>query len=111
MIYSMFADKELPLLGFGTMRLPTLPDGSIDAAATQEMVDYAMANGVNYFDTAYPYHGGNSELVIGQALKKYPRDSFYLATKYPGHQIASTYDPAEIFEDQLKKCGVEYIML
>ena len=108
MIYSMFADKELPLLGFGTMRLPTLPDGSIDAAATQEMVDCAMANGVNYFDTAYPYHGGNSELVIGQALKKYPRDSFYLATKYPGHQIASTYDPAEIFEDQLKKCQVEY---
>ena len=74
----------------------------------QEMVDYAMAHGVNYFDTAYPYHEGLSEIVIGKCLSKYPRESFYLATKYPGHQIAERYDPAEVFEKQLKKCGVEY---
>lgn len=108
MIYSKFQDKELSLLGFGTMRFPLLPDGSIDEAQVMEMTDYAMSHGVNYFDTAYPYHGGKSEIVIGKALKKYPRESFYLADKYPGHQLASTYDPAAIFEDQLEKCGVEY---
>jgi len=67
-----------------------------------------MEHGVNYFDTAYPYHGGMSEVVLGKLLKAYPRDSFYLADKYPGHQIVSHYDPAAVFEDQLKKCGVEY---
>lgn len=59
--------------------------------------------------TASPYHNGESERVMGRVLNEYPRDSWYLATKYPGHQISSTgYDPAEIFEDQLEKCGVEY---
>lgn len=74
-----------------------------------EMAAYAISHGVNYFDTAYPYHGGESERVIGRVLSRYPRESYYLATKYPGHQISSTgYDPAAIFEEQLKKCGVEY---
>ena len=108
MYFNKFKDKELSALGFGTMRLPQKADGSIDDAAVQEMVDYAIGNGINYFDTAYPYHGGESERSIGRALSKHERSSFYLATKYPGHQIASTYDPASIFEDQLKKCGVEY---
>ena len=109
MIYSEFQDKRLGLLGFGTMRLPTHTDGSIDEAQVAEMTAYALEHGVNYFDTAYPYHGGESERVIGRVLSKYPRDSWYLATKYPGHQISSTgYDPAEIFEEQLQKCGVEY---
>ncbi len=109
MIYNDFQDKKLPLLGFGAMRLPTHPDDTIDEEKTAEMVAYAMAHGVNYFDTAYPYHNGQSETVLGRVLSKYPRDSYYLATKYPGHQIVSTgYDPAEIFEEQLKKCGVEY---
>jgi len=108
MIYSAFQDKELSLLGFGAMRFPQLADGSIDEAQTEAMVDYAMRHGVNYFDTAYPYHGGESEVVLGRILKKYPRESFYLADKYPGHQIAVSYDPAAIFEEQLKKCGVEY---
>ena len=63
------------------------------------MVAYAIGHGVNYFDTAYPYHNGESERVIGRVLKDYPRDSYYLATKYPGHQILSSgYNPAEIFE-------------
>ena len=109
MIFNTFRDKTLPLLGFGAMRLPTLADGTIDEKTTAEMVALAMANGVNYFDTAYPYHEGESERVMGRILKHYPRDSFYLATKYPGHQIVSTgYDPAAIFEEQLEKCGVEY---
>ena len=108
MIYTGFQDKKLSMLGFGTMRLPTLEGGAIDEAQVAEMVKYALDNGVNYFDTAYPYHGGMSEIVIGKVLSEYPRDSYYLATKYPGHQISSSYDLAAVFEEQLKKCGVEY---
>lgn len=109
MIYNNFQEKNLSLLGFGTMRLPVDADGKIDEAQVREMTRYAIEHGVNYFDTAYPYHGGESERVIGRVLKEYPRDSFYLATKYPGHQILSNgYDPAAIFEEQLKKCQVDY---
>ena len=108
MIYADFQDKKLSLLGFGTMRLPLLPDGTIDEAQTAEMTKLAIERGVNYFDTAYPYHNGLSEIVMGKVLKAYPRESYYLATKYPGHQLCSEYNPAEIFEEQLKKCGVEY---
>ncbi len=107
MIYREFQGKRLSLLGFGTMRLPQ-KDGAIDQEQAEKMTDYAIANGVNYFDTAYPYHGGKSELSIGKALSKYPRDSYYLADKYPGHQTADSYDPSEVFEAQLKKCGVDY---
>ncbi|MCH5280786.1 MAG: aldo/keto reductase [Lachnospiraceae bacterium] len=111
MIYRKFQDKSLSLLGFGTMRLPLKPGGSaseVDEEQVREMIRYAMENGVNYFDTAYPYHGGESERVTGRLLKEYDRDSFYLATKYPGHQIASTYDPQAVFEEQLEKCQVDY---
>ena len=109
MIYKQFQDKQLSMLGFGTMRLPLLADGvTIDEQQVAEMTAYAMEHGVNYFDTAHPYHQGNSERVIGRVLKNYPRESFYLADKYPGHQIASSYDPAATFEEQLEKCGVEY---
>ncbi len=111
MIYSDFQGMKLSLLGFGTMRLPLLsgkPDGPVDEAQVEEMVKYAMEHGVNYFDTAYPYHGGESERIIGRALKPYPREEFYLATKYPGHQISKSYEPSVIFEEQLEKCQVEY---
>lgn len=109
MIYSNFQNKKLSMLGFGTMRLPTTADGSIDEALVKEMTRFAIEHGVNYFDTAYPYHNGESERVMGRVLSEYPRDSFYLATKYPGHQISlNGYNPAEIFEDQLLKCGVDY---
>ena len=108
MIYNDFQGKQLSLLGFGTMRLP-MTDGVIDEAQVREMTRYAIDNGVNYFDTAYPYHAGESERVIGRVLKDYPRDSYYLADKYPGHQILSDgYNPSVIFEEQLEKCGVEY---
>ncbi len=108
MIFQEFQGEKLSMLGFGTMRLPLLADGTVDEAQVAEMVRYAMEHGINYFDTAYPYHQGNSERVIGRALKNYPRESFYLADKYPGHQIAQSYDPAAVFEEQLEKCGVEY---
>lgn len=108
MIYRVFKDKKICMLGFGAMRLPLNEDGSINEQLTEQMVDYSMSHGINYYDTAYPYHGGMSEVVLGKILKKYPRESFYLADKYPGHQLSDTYNPAEIFEEQLKKCGVEY---
>ena len=108
MIYRDFQGLKLSGLGFGAMRLPVLADGSVNEHLTTEMVRYAMEHGVNYFDTAYPYHGGMSEVVLGRALSAYPRDSYYLATKYPGHQLSDSYDPAAVFEEQLKKCGVEY---
>lgn len=108
MIYSDFQGKKLSMLGFGAMRLPLNEDGSVNEALTERMFDLAMAQGVNYIDTAYPYHGGASERVVGRILKKYPRNKFYLATKFPGHQISSSYDPKAIFEEQLEKCGVDY---
>ncbi|MDR1914672.1 MAG: aldo/keto reductase [Clostridiales bacterium] len=111
MIKKTFQDKRLSLLGFGTMRLPlsgTEKNVRIDEAVVNEMVRYAYEHGVNYYDTAYPYHEGESERVIGRVLKQFPRETYYLATKYPGHQILSSYNPSEIFEEQLVKCGVDY---
>jgi len=108
MIYRFFGEQKLSLLGFGAMRLPTLPDGQIDKAQTFQMVDTAIARGINYFDTAQPYHGGMSEVVLGEALSRHKREDFYLATKFPGHQIFSEYNPKEVFEEQLKKCRVDY---
>ena len=108
MIYSDFKDIKISKLGFGTMRLPLNEDKTIDQKQVEEMTDLAIANGINYFDTAWPYHGGLSEKSISKALSKYPRDSYYLADKYPGHQISSSYNPKEIFEKQLQKCNIDY---
>lgn len=108
MIYTDFQGKKLSMLGFGLMRLPVLADGSIDEKQFEDMTRIAIEKGVNYFDTAFPYHGGMSEIVAGRILSQYPRESFYLASKYPGHQISSSYDPKAVFEEQLRKCGVDY---
>ena len=108
MIYYDFKDIKLSKLGLGCMRLPVKEDKTIDEEQVYKMVDYALENGINYIDTAFPYHEGLSEVVIGKALSKHDRKSFYLADKFPGHQIASEYHPDEIFEKQLKKCNVEY---
>ena len=108
MIYKAFKEENLSLLGFGTMRLPLNEEGRIDEAQVEEMVAYAMEHGVNYFDTAYPYHDGESERVIGRILSKYPRDKFFLADKFPGHQIFDDYTPERFFEEQLERCQVEY---
>ena len=108
MIYREFQGSKLSLLAFGCMRLPLLEGGTIDQNTLDAMVDAAIRKGVNYFDTAWPYHGGHSETAIGKSLSRYPRESWFLADKYPGHQTAASYDPAAIFEAQLKKCGVGY---
>lgn len=110
MIYRKFQDLQLSTLGMGAMRLPVVDgnDADIDVAAAEEMVACAMEHGVNYYDTAWGYHEGNSEIVIGRALSKYPRDSYYLATKFPGYDLSNMPKVEEIFEKQLEKCGVEY---
>lgn len=108
MIFKKFKNENLSLLGFGTMRLPLKEDGTIDEVQVEQMVEYAMENGVNYFDTAYPYHDGESERVIGRILSQYPRESYFLADKFPGHQIFDDYTPERFFEEQLERCQVEY---
>ncbi len=110
MIYSDFQGKKLSALGMGNMRLPVINgnDGNIDVDKAREMIAYCMNNGINYYDTAYGYHGGNSELVVGELLQKYPRDSFYLASKFPGYDLSNMPKVKEIFEEQLKKCRVDY---
>lgn len=109
MIYKKFQDMQLSALGMGAMRLPVGENyADIDEKATQEMVDYAMKNGINYYDTAWGYHDGQSEIVMGRVLSKYPRDSYYLATKFPGYDLSNMDKVEEIFEKQLEKCGVNY---
>lgn len=110
MVYKDFKDLKLSNLGMGAMRLPVLneDDSQIDEEKTSEMVDYAIKYGINYFDTAWGYHNGQSEIVMGKVLKKYPRESFYLASKFPGYDISNMGKVAEIFEKQLEKCQVEY---
>ena len=110
MIYKKFQDLSLSALGLGMMRLPVLDgvESRIDEDAALKMVDDAMAHGVNYYDTAWGYHGGNSELVAGKALSRYPRERYYLATKFPGYDLSNFGKTEEIFEAQLKKCQVDY---
>ena len=110
MVRSITADGMLMTTRIGGPILPTLDgdDARIDEAAAEAMVDRAMAAGVNYFDTAWGYHAGNSERVMGRALAKYPRESFYLADKFPGYDLANMDKVEEIFEAQLQKCGVKY---
>ena len=99
---------DVSLLGFGCMRFPTGADGKIDQQQAEEMMDKAIQNGVNYIDTAYPYHNGESETFVGKVLKKYPRDSFYLATKLPTWFINTVEDVDKYFNEQLQKLQVEY---
>lgn len=109
MIYKDYKGIKLSSLGMGCMRFPTKENyGEIDIDRTKEMVAYAFEKGINYFDTAWGYHNGNSEIVMGEILKDYPRESFYLATKFPGYDINCLKNPKEIFEEQLRKCQVEY---
>ncbi len=110
MIYKKFQDLQLSALGMGAMRFPVIDgdDSRIDEVATQEMMDYSMEQGINYYDTAWGYHGGNSEIVMGKVMAKYPRESFYLASKFPGFDLANIKKIKEIFEKQLEKCKVDY---
>lgn len=110
MVYKQFQDLQLSALGMGAMRLPVIDknDEKIDEEATAKMVKCAIEEGINYFDTAWGYHGGHSELVMGKVLSEYPRESFYLASKFPGYDLANMPKVEEIFEKQLEKCRVSY---
>lgn len=125
MQYKPFQEMNLSRLGLGNMRLPKTPGKgeAIDEASAREIVEYAYEHGVNYFDTAFRYHGGESEPFVGKVLSQYPRESFHLATKMPGHMMeykdgkfAFTgllserpgMSPTEIFERQLENCRVDY---
>lgn len=98
---------SIPQLGLGCMRLPTEGD-TIDYAHAQKIVDYAMANGVNYFDTAYMYHNGESQYFLGKALAKYSRESYFLTNKLPIWYCKESADMEKIFADQLHRCRTEY---
>ena len=99
---------RMPKLGFGLMRLPE-KDGAIDLAEVCQMADAYLAAGLNYFDTAYVYHGGNSEKIVKEALvKRHPRDSFMVATKLPAWCMKQEADRDRIFNEQLERCGVDY---
>ncbi len=110
MIYKEFQGLQLSNLGMGCMRLPVVDgkDAMVDQAAVEEMVACAMEHGVNYYDTAWGYHAGASEVAIGRALSAYPRERFYLANKFPGYDLGNMDKVEQIFEEQLKKCGVDY---
>jgi len=104
------SNEYISLLGFGGLRLPMIKGSQyeIDKEEAFEMVDYAISNGINYFDTAYGYHNGKSELFLGEALSRYPRNKYNLATKMPLVSIKSEHDIDNIFNDQLNKCHVQY---
>ncbi len=110
MVYKEFQDLRLSALGFGGMRLPVVDgrDDAVHEAAAFELVNRAMEQGVNYYDTAWGYHGGNSELVLGRALSSYPRERFYLADKFPGYDLSNMDKVEEIFNRQLEKCQVDF---
>lgn len=110
MIYKNLLGHKISTLGLGAMRLPKINGNNreIDKSATAEMLELAISSGINYFDTAYVYHGGTSESVLCELLSKYPRDSYYLADKFPGFNTDYCEKLADIFEEQLARCGTEY---
>ncbi|MBE6029546.1 MAG: 4Fe-4S dicluster domain-containing protein [Clostridiales bacterium] len=110
MQYREFKDKKLSLLGFGAMRLPVIDgdDANVDVPQTMRMVEYAMEHGINYYDTAWGYHGEHSEEIMGEALRRYPRDSYYFADKFPGYDLANMPKVKEIFETQLQRTGLDF---
>ena len=110
MICKTFQNEKLSGLGLGMMRLPVVggEDSMVDEAAAEQIVDLAYKSGINYFDTAWGYHDGNSELVAGKCLRKYPRESYHLATKFPGYDPSNMGKVEEIFERQLEKCQTPY---
>ncbi len=109
MDYRNFCNEKVSLLGFGTMRFPLKEDESIDYNQVNEMFDYAIENGVNYFDTAYIYHGGTSEVAVRECLvKRYPRDKFFIANKLALWLLQKPEDCKKMFDTQLERCGVDF---
>ena len=103
------ADPDLSILGFGAMRLPVLPDGHVDEPEAARMIRYAIDHGVNYVDTAYPYHNGESEPAVGKALANGYRERVNLATKLPSWLIKSRGDMDQYLDEQLKKLQTDRI--
>lgn len=97
------------LLGFGCMRFPLNPDGSICEEEAEKMVDTAIQAGVTYIDTAYPYHNGDSEPFLGRILKKYNRKDYFLATKLPIWNVKTLDDAKRLFDEQLQRLDTEYV--
>ena len=97
------------LLGFGCMRFPLNKDGSICESEAEKMLDTAIAAGVTYIDTAYPYHNGDSEPFLGRVLKKYNRKNFFLATKLPVWNVKTLDDAKRLFQEQLNRLQTEYV--
>ena len=108
MIYNQFKDISLSMLGMGGMRFPTNPDGTVNMEATTRLFDLCIERGVNYFDTAWFYHNGLSEEAVGKILSRYPRDSYYLATKMPWYDFEGEAGMKALFEKQFERCGVDY---
>ncbi len=100
---------EVSLLGLGTMRFPMLNENDIDKKQVEEMVEYAMKNGVNYFDHAWFYHDYKSETLMGEILSKYDRSSFYMADKMPLWECKSEEDVEKLFAQQLENLQTDYI--
>ena len=110
MIMKQFRADKLSALGLGCMRFPLVEgtENVIDESATAEMFDWAMEHGINYYDTAWPYHSEQSEIITGKLLRRYPRDSYRIATKFPGFETEYFEQGEAIFEKQLEKTGMEY---
>lgn len=109
MIYRNFKDIKLSALGMGNMRLPVKtdePGQPIDFVKAKAIIDNAMRLGINYYDTAYIYHGGESEQFTGRALAEYPRESYFVADKF-NMQANPNYKAQ--FEEQLSRLQMTYI--
>jgi predicted aldo/keto reductase-like oxidoreductase len=104
-------DWNSSALGFGAMRLPVIDNDAskIDVPEAKKMITYAIDNGVNYVDTAYPYHRGASEPLLGELFQQGYRDKVRLATKMPGWLINSQDDMDKYFQEQLQRLKVEYV--
>lgn len=107
MQYKQFMDMNISTLGMGMMRLPEIEGrpGVIDRDKGRAIIDRAFSGGINYFDTAHIYQDGDSEKFIGEVLSSYPRESYYLATKF---KVTDAKDIKEMFNRQLKRCNTEY---
>ncbi len=108
MIYCDFKGKKISMLGLGLMRLPMTDEKTLNEAEFTKMLDYAMENGVNYYDTAWGYIDGLSETYVAKYFGKYPRESYYIADKFPGYDSENWSKIDEIFNAQLKKCNLDY---